>query len=116
MICHQLPRTCQLKALAKEINSSSEIKPCPGGFGIQQSMKSRLTIRIKALLKEGRIRSGEVIQVKLTGDGTKICRKLNLINFCFTVLNEGDLTKSPRGNHTIAIINSTENMKILKLL
>ena len=67
------------------------------------------------MLKEGRIRSGEVVQVKLTGDGTKICRKLNLINFCFTVLNEGDLTKSPRGNHTIAIINSTEKYEDLEI-
>ena len=39
MICHQLPRTCQLKALVKEINTGLEIKPCPGGFGVQQSLK-----------------------------------------------------------------------------
>ena len=51
----------------------------------------------------------------MTGDGTKICRKLNLINFCFTVLNEGDLAKSPRGNYAIAIINSTEKYEDLKI-
>ena len=55
------------------------------------------------------------MQVKLTGDGTKICRKLNLTNFCFTVLNEGDVAKSPRGNHAIAIINSTEKYEDLKI-
>jgi len=52
------------------------------------------------------------VQVKLTGDGTKICRKLNLINFCF---NESDLAKSARGNHAIAIINSSENYDDLKV-
>jgi len=44
MICHQLPRTCQLKALTKEMNSSQDIKPCPGGFGVQQSLKSRSVV------------------------------------------------------------------------
>ena len=42
-------------------------------------------------------------------------RKLNLINFCFTLLNEGDIAKSPWENHTIAIINSTEKYEDLKI-
>lgn len=71
--------------------------------GWEKSLESRLTVRIKVLLKEKQIKSGEVVQVKLTGDGTRICRKLNLINFCFTVLNEGNLAKSPRGNHTTSL-------------
>jgi len=115
MLCHQLPPNNQLKTLAKKMNSSYDIKPCPGGYGVQQSLKSRLQVRIKSLLKENKIRRGEVVQVKLTGDGTKICRKLNLINFCFTVLNEGDLAKSARGNHTIAIINATEKYEELEI-
>lgn len=68
-ISHHLTCSCQLKALAREI-------------------------RIKGLLKEGKLKK-ESMQVELTGDGTKICRKLSLIQFCFTELNEGDLTKSP---------------------
>ena len=115
MICHQLPCTCQLKALEKEINIGSEKKPCPGGFGVQQSLESRLTVRFKDLLNEKKIQSGETVQVKLTDDGTKICRNLNLINFCFIVLNEGDLAKSPRGHHTIANINSTEKCEDLEI-
>ena len=86
-----------------------------GGFGVQQSLESRLKVRIKVLLKENKIKNGETVQVKLMGDGTKICRKLNLTNFCFTVLNEGDVAKSPRGNHAIAIINSTEKYEDLKI-
>ena len=43
MICNELPRACQLKALA---NSTSEIKPCPCGFGVQQSLESRLKVSI----------------------------------------------------------------------
>ena len=112
MICKELSCACQLK---KALTKKSEIKPCPGGFGVHQSLESRLMVRIKVLLKEDKIKSGETVQVKLTGDGTKICRKLNLINFC-SVLNEGDIAKSPRGNHTIAIINSTEKYEDLKIV
>jgi len=56
MICHQLPHTYQLKVLTKEMNSSWDIKSCPGGFGVQQSLKSRLAV-IKALLNENKIKA-----------------------------------------------------------
>lgn len=63
---------------------------------------------IMVLINNNKISCGDTVQVKLSGDGTKVCRKLNLINVTFTLLNEGDVAKSPRGNHTIAIINGTE--------
>ena len=74
--------------MAKPLNSEWELKPCPENSGIQQSLKSALTTRVKQLLKDRKISDGDKLQVKLSGDGTKICRKLNLINFTFTLLNE----------------------------
>ena len=115
MICEQLPRLSKLKKITKNLNFSWEIKPCPENSGVQQSLKSRLSIRVQHLLKGEKISVGEKLRVKLSGDGTKICRKLNLINFTFTLLNEGALAMSPNGNHTIAIVNGSENMSILKL-
>ena len=44
----------------------------------------------------------------------KICHKLNLINFTFTLLNEKAIAMSSKGNHTIAIINSTERFDLLR--
>ena len=114
MICEQLPRLCKLKQLSRQLNSQWDIKPCPNNNGIQQSLASRLKERVKYLLKEKRIFAGDVLRLKLSGDGTKICRKLNMINITFTLLNEGKLAMSPRGNHTIAIINGTENYEALK--
>ena len=114
MICEQLPRLSKLKKMAKNLNSSWEIKPCPENSGVQQSLKSRLSIRVQHLLKGENISVGEKLQVKLSGDGTKICRKLNLINFTFTLLNEGALAMSPSGNHTIAIVNGSEKYEHLK--
>ena len=66
------------------------------------------------LVQEKKVSAGDKLQVKLSGDGTKVCRKLNLINFTFTLLNEGDLAKSPKGNHTIAIISAIEGYETLK--
>ena len=57
---------------------------------------------------------GDTLKVKLSGDGTKICRKLNLINFTFILLNEKAIAMSPKGNHTIVIINGTEDFDLLR--
>ena len=113
MVCQDLPRSWKLKDLTKKINSKWDIKPCPGNDGVQQSLESRLKERVSHLLQEGKVKSGDTLQVKLSGDGTKVCRKLNVINFAFTLLNEGEIAMSPKGNHTIAIINSTESYDVL---
>ena len=104
MVCQHLPRSCKLKKIAGNLNSEWEIKPCPGGSGIQQSPRSRLKEQIKYLLQQKKVASGDILKVKLSGDRTKICRKLNLINFTFTLLNEKAIAMSPKGNHMIAII------------
>ena len=112
MVCQDLPRSWKLKDLTKKMNSKWDIKPCPGNDGVQQFLESRLKERVSHLLQEGKVKSGDTLQVKLSGDGTKVCRKLN-INFAFTLLNEGEIAMSPKGNHTIAIINSTESYDVL---
>ena len=113
MVCQQLPRSWKLKDLTKKLNSKWDIKPCPGNDGVQQSLESRLRERVSHLLLERKVKSGDTLQVKLSGDGTKVCRKLNVINFTFTLLNEGEIAMSPKGNYTIAIINSTESYDVL---
>ena len=50
--------------------------------------------------------------MKLSGDRTRICRKLNLVNF---TLNEDDIAMSFRGNHTIAILNVPEDYEKLAI-
>ena len=108
MVCKTLPRAWKLKHLAKCINLKHDITPCRNNSGVQQSLHSKLKARVSHLLENEKIRVTDVLQVKLLGDGTKICRKLNLINFTFTLLNEGDIAMSPKGNHTIAIIDAYE--------
>ena len=113
MVCRDLPRSWKLKNLTEKMNSKWDIKPCPGNDGVQQSLESHLKECISHWLWEGKVKSGDTLQVKLSGDGTKVCRKFNVINFAFTLLNEGAVAMSPKGNHTIVIINSTKSYEVL---
>ena len=115
MVCRALPTLSKLKGVAKHFNSQWELQSCPENDGIQQSFKSRLTTRVTQLVEEEKISPGDRLKVKLSGDGTKICRKLNLINITFTLLNEGRVAMTPSGNHTLAIINETESYDRLKV-
>ena len=55
------------------------------------------------------------VRVKLTGDGTNIGKHLHVVNFAFTILDEGDMAYSAAGNHCIAIFKESERYDSLKL-
>ena len=99
-----------LKKLSNALNSEFDIVPSPCGFtGVQQSFKARLTCRLQQL----KLTAGETVQVKLTGDGTYIARSIHVINFAFTLFNEGSLAQSVFGNHPLSIIQIPENYESL---
>jgi len=53
--------------------------------------------------------------VKLTGDGTRIGKRLHVVNFGFTLLEEEDIAYSAAGNHCIAVIKEPEKYDKLVL-
>ena len=55
------------------------------------------------------------IRIKLTGDGTRIARGLNIINFAFTILEEGSKAYSILGNYTVVILKASESYDELAL-
>ena len=55
------------------------------------------------------------LRVKLTGDGTNIEKHLHVVNFAFTILEEGDKAYGPSGNHCIAIFKESENYGAMKV-
>lgn len=59
--------------------------------------------------------SDDVIQVKLTGDGTNIGRSVHVVNIAFTLLNDQSSVSSPHGNHSLAIFKIAEDYNSLKL-
>ena len=68
-------------------------------------------VRIRCLIDSKEINPSvqNVISVKLTGDGTNLGRNIHVVNFAFTLLQEGALVQSPTGNHTIAILRCHES-------
>ena len=56
-----------------------------------------------------------MVRVKLTGDGTKIGKHLHVVNFAFTLLDEGDHAYTSAGNHCIAIFREAESYDSVKL-
>lgn len=114
-----LPSSSQIKKLTVSLNSQCDIRSCPNGIiGVQQSIRARIVQRlthfIQKATKEG-ISVPTTIRIKLTGDGTRIARGLNIINFAFTILEEGNKAYSVLGNYTIAILKASETYDELAL-
>ena len=47
--------------------------------------------------------------MKLSGDGTSIAKCLHVLNFVFTLLDEGEKAYSYEGNHCLAIFKEKED-------
>lgn len=121
MICKDLPRSWKVQERIKALNSKWNLSSTPGDTcGIQQSIKERLEIRLQSLIKntstDSAFRQNRKIQVKLTGDGTNIGKRLHVINVTFTILDEGAKPMAADGNHLVAIIKVTENYDKLAML
>ena len=55
----------------------------------------------------------DTVKVKLSGDGTNIGRRLKIVNFTFTILNEKEVAMGERGNYILAIIKADETYENL---
>ena len=44
------------------------------------------------------------VRVKLTGDGTNIGKRLHVVNFAFTLLDEGDKAYSAAGESNLCLV------------
>ena len=117
-ICKEMPRHYLLKRIA-ELNKLWNIRSTPNGTcGVQQTLKDRLRVRVSHLHKtaaaDAKFRSTKELNVKLAGDGTNIGKRLHVINFTFTLLDEGSLAHSCDGNHTLAIFKEPEKYEYLR--
>ena len=105
-----IPRLHTLKVLSKSLNSEFNIFEAPGGVGVQQRLKPRLLVQLKALS----LKPGDIVQIKLTGDGTNIGRSVHVVNIAYTILNDLTSVSSPHGNHSLAILKVPENYDSLE--
>lgn len=101
-----------------ELNRLWNVYPTPHGtVGVQQSLEKRLLIRAKHLQQVSppgaEFCQTKKVRVKLSGDGTNIGKRLHVINFTFTLLDEGSVAYGYEGNHTLAVLKEPENYKSL---
>ncbi len=118
-VCRQMPRHYRLQRRINELNNLWDIKPTPNGvIGVQQSLHDRLLLRVKHLLKtsspDAPFRKNKKVRVKLSGDGTTIGKRLHVINFTFTLLDEGEQAYSAEGNHSLAMFREPETYESLQ--
>ena len=73
-------------------------------------LKERLKKQLETLVQVNpSIAENANICVKITGDGTCISCSMHVIVIAFTVIKDGENSNSPRGNHTIALLNAGED-------
>ena len=118
-MCHEMPRHHKLKSKIKELNSLWNINSTPNdSVGVQQSLKESLERRVQHLEKvlppDSSFKQNRVIRIKLSGDGTRIGKRLNVTNFTYTILDEGDKAHSFEGNYPLAIFRESEKYDSLK--
>ena len=109
MKANGVPNTYSIKKRIKELNSKWNLKPTPGDTeGVQLGFSDSLQEHIAKLQQTGEIKGGETIKIKLSGDGTNIGKRLTVVNFTFTILNEKELAMGEKGNYVLALIKTTE--------
>ena len=115
MVNSKLPRSGMLIKKAKKLDMKSCIYATPGkATGVQQSILERLQKAAEWLVTaDSSLSEHRNIKVKITGDGTSISRSTHCVVIAFTIINEVALPNSPRGNHTVAIINAMEDYDTL---
>ena len=108
----KFPKLRSVKLYANQLNASYNIQELPGGIGVFQSLRERLTTRINKLTNNNPM-TDSVIKVKLFGDGTCLGKRIHVVNIVFSVMNEANC-KSVTGNHILSILKVREKYQSLK--
>ena len=118
-ILSDLPSSNQIKKLTASLNSLCGVQNCPNEItSVQQSIRARFVQRLTRFVQKANKEGMPIpttIKIKLTGDGTRIARGFNIVNFAFTILDEQNKAHSVSGNYTIAILKATETYDELAL-
>lgn len=104
------PKLSDMTKRINELNDTWELSRTPGeAEGVQVKFEDSLQKQLARLnLKEN------TIKVKLRGDGTQIGKRLKIVNFTYTILNEKDVAMGEKANYILAILKTTENYENLQ--
>lgn len=84
-----LPKLYSMKKRMSHLNSMWNLTPTPGDAdGVQVEFSESLKKNVINLQQTGILQEGDIIKVKLNADGTNIGKRLTVVNFAYTILNE----------------------------
>ena len=108
----------EVRKLTQLMNSKFPISSPPNNvIGAQTNLRARLLYRIECLInrnKKDHISTPQIIRIKLTANGTRIARSLDVVNIAFTIIDEGCRAKSVLGNYSLAILKVSEQYEELR--
>ena len=105
----------RIKKNITDLNAKWKLKPTPGeAEGVQISLKDSLKEQIQRLKIKGDLGEQEIVRVNMSEDGTNIGKRLKVVNFTYTILNEKENAMSEKGNYVLAIIKTKETYDNLK--
>ncbi len=108
-IGQEAERSYIVKQCKTQLNSISQISATPGSsVGAQHDF----CLELDRLIEDTQCADNELIKLRLAGDGTKVSKTLNFLNFCFGLLNQmGPVpaASGEEGNRTLAVIQTTES-------
>ena len=108
MLSEDLPSFHSISKRIKELDDQVVIVDCPDGIeGVQTSFKLSLLKNCERLLKDGVIK--DYVSVKFSGDGTWVGKRLHVVNFTYTIIEEGKRAMADKGNYCLAIMKIKEN-------
>ena len=110
-----MPNAYRIKKNITDLNAKWKLKPTPGeAEGVQISLKDSLKEQIQRLKIKGDLGEQETVRVNMSEDGTNIGKRLKVVNFTYTILNEKENAMSEKGNYVLAIIKTKETYDNLK--
>jgi len=73
------------------------------------SLKESLTGQISRMQRGNDLNNTDTLKIKVSGDGTRIGKRLQLLNVSYTIINEGTVAASLQANHIIAIVKAKDD-------
>jgi hypothetical protein len=99
---------------SRHILNASLFKTFRNKYGSYNDCEHKICYTIEKNFEKLEIRNN-IIRVKLCGDGTNCGRRHKLLNFCFTLPDQGMISKTSIGNYTLGIFRiKKEDYKTLK--
>lgn len=116
MVENGLPKSYLIKQARKNLNQLMHIERTPGQYpGAQLNLRDALKQKVEKLLEEDpNCFKNNPIQVKFSGDGSKMTKSTTFILLSFSVLQEEEKVMSCKGNTVVGVVNGDENYETIR--